>query len=537
MVWKTIKEAKQKLSFEQGTIHKEWGGRIPIALVYPNTYHVGMSNLGFQTIYRFLNNYDHIVCERVFLSNNRSVPLNNVSSQPLSLESQRPLSDFAVLAFSISYELDYFNVIRLLRESGIPLKASDRNHRYPILIAGGPCITANPEPLSPFFDCLAIGEGEVILPKLIDVFTDTIQGDRDTMLKYLALVDGIYMPNFNLNTSVNRQWVQNLDNYPTHSAIITPNTEFRNMYLIEITRGCLWNCRFCMANYQFQPMRWYSKEVILESAENGLKYGNNLGLVGASIVDHPQIEEIVTTLREKGADLSVSSLRIHPISPTVLSALSDSATRTITLAPEAGSERLRKVINKSITETQIHTAVHQVASHGIRNLKLYFMIGLPTEQDEDIEALINLSLDCRNIFSKYHTTGYITINITPFIPKPGTPFQWLPMANPETLKHRLQIIKNALKNKGIQVKSDSMAWSMVQSVLARGDSNLAAVLALMSDSTLAAWRNATEQCKLDTEFYALRQKPFTESLPWSKINSGISNEILIHQMNIALQSS
>ncbi len=508
---------------------KDWGGRIPIALIYPNSYYLGMSNLGFQTIYGLLNSYENIVCERFFCDRSKA--------SLLSLESQRPLDDFAVLAFSISYELDYFNVVQVLKASGTPLLAAERDHRHPLVIAGGPCIIANPEPLAPFFDCFVIGEGEAILPPMLEILSEAIQGSRDDLLKGLAEVPGVYLPNDHQAKPIARRWLRDLDDFATASVVLTPDTELGEMYLIEIARGCGWGCRFCLAGYSFRPMRARSLESLLSQARVGLKFRKRLGLVGAAVSDHPQIEDLMESLRCMGAELSVSSLRIRPLSRVVLRALAEGATRSIALAPEAGSERLRRVINKGIAEEDILKAVAEVARQGLRQLKLYFMVGLPTETDDDIDEIVKLTLACKELLDRQQTGSQMTINITPFVPKASTPFQWLPMATPDVLSCRLSSIRAALRPKGIKVKSESVGWSVVQGVLARGDSRLAAVLAGMSENYLSAWRRAMEECDLNPDSYAHRRLSLDETLPWSALNLGVTPDYLRAELEKAWQGA
>jgi len=535
MVWEYVKQALALLEQEQGTVIKDWGGRIPIALVYPNSYYVGMSNLGFQTIYGQLNSYDNIVCERAFASWQHSRKRDpNQDINGLSLETQHDLSDFAVLAFSISYELDYFNVVRILEACGIPPLAKDRDESYPLLIAGGPPVTANPEPLAPIFDCFAIGEAEAIIPSMVDTLTENVEDDRTVLLKALSQLPGIYTPNFCKQETIKRQWAQDINAFSTVSTVLTPNTEFGEMYLMEISRGCNRGCRFCLAGCIFKPMRWRSKERILEAAKDGLNYRNRFGLVGAAISDHPQIEEIVGELQSLGADISLSSLRIKPLSDTVLKAIARGVTRTVTLAPEAGSERLRKAINKGISNNDIFRAVELAADHGIKQLKLYFMIGLPTETDDDIMQLAQLALAARDIIDSKRARTKLTVNVTTFIPKAQTPFQWMPMAAPDVIDNRISIIKSALLKKRIELKYDSDKWSLVQAALARGDAGLANVLLKMNKTTLAEWNRAMAERGLSSEQYALRQMALDEELPWDKIDSGTSKEKLIRELNAAL---
>jgi radical SAM superfamily enzyme YgiQ (UPF0313 family) len=248
MGWEEIEKARRRLSREQGTIIKDWGGRIPIALVYPNSYYLGMSNLGVHAVYKLLNSYDDVVCERAFWEENRENP-----SPPISLESQRPLADFAAVVFSVSYELDYFNVVSILRASGIPLYAAERNESHPLVIAGGPCIMANPMPPSPFFDCLAIGEAEPMVPAMLPIISEG--ANRDASLKSLSLLPGVFVPQYYSGKLVARQWAKKLDDFPVASTVLTPDTELGDLYLIEVERGCNWGCRFCLVSQSFAPMR------------------------------------------------------------------------------------------------------------------------------------------------------------------------------------------------------------------------------------------------------------------------------------------
>jgi radical SAM superfamily enzyme YgiQ (UPF0313 family) len=533
MSWDEVRKARQQLAREQGTVTKDWGGRIPIALIYPNSYHLGMSNLGVHSIYNLLNNYNEVVAERAFWERNNKD--NNLPT--LSLESQRPLSDFAVLAFSISYELDYFNVVQILKTSGIPLYADDRDEGHPVVIAGGPCIIANPSPLSPFFDCLCIGEAEAILPAMLPVLQDGITAKRNDLLKALASIPGVLVPLMQRETPVIRQWASNLDKFPVASVICTPDTELDNIYLIEVERGCNWGCRFCLTSQAFQPVRFRSLDKLIAQAEMGLKYTKRLGLVGAAIPDHPQVEELVTMLYQMGAEISISSLRMRPLSRLLLRETVKSGARTIALAPEAGSQRLRQVIKKGISEDDILEAIAKVTEHKVKQLKLYFMIGLPSETEEDIEEIINLVLSCKNFLDKRLSGCRINLNVAPFVPKASTPFQWLPMAPQPTLNHHLSLLKSQLMPKGIKIKSESTAWSQVQGVLSRGDGKLAGVLANMEETSLSGWRKAVAKCHLDIDFYAHQRWDTEQKLPWALLDSGNDRTQLKLELEKALSQT
>jgi radical SAM superfamily enzyme YgiQ (UPF0313 family) len=492
-----------------------------------------MSNLGLHAIYKLLNSYSGVVCERAFWEKE-----NQEKRLPaLSLESQRPLQDFPILAFSISYELDYFNVVSILKASGIPLYAADRDERHPVVIAGGPCVMANPMPLSPFFDCLCIGEAEPILPAMLPILAGGIAGRRSDLLKALAALPGVYVPQYHSGTPVVRQWAKNLDDFPVTSTILTPDTELGDLYLIEVERGCSWSCCFCLVSNAFAPMRYRSLDNLINQAKLGLKYRKRIGLVGAAVSDHPQIEELLVKLRQMGAELSISSLRMRPLSRIVLGEMAKGGARTIALAPEAGSQRLRQVIKKGISEKDVLESVGKVAEQGIKKIKLYFMIGLPTETDEDIDEIINLTLRCKNILDRQRAGSRITLNIAPFVPKAGTPFQWLPMAQPAVLNHRLSQLKKNLMPKGIKLKSESPAWSEIQAVLARGDTKLAEVLANMEEVSLSGWRRAAEKCHLDIDYYAHQRWDTGQKLPWAILDSGTKPDNLRLELTKAMSQA
>jgi radical SAM superfamily enzyme YgiQ (UPF0313 family) len=511
MTWHPVREIRARLAAEQGFIIKDWGGKLPVALIYPNSYYIGMSNLGIQAIYRLINDYPDAVCERVFRESKDSTDVPS-----LAMESQRPLTDFAVLAFSMSYELDYFNVVSILKASGIPLDAKDRDETHPLVIAGGPCITTNPMPLVPFFDCLCIGEAEAILPAMLPTMRDGVSENRDELKKKLAKIPGVYVPRYS-NKPVTRQWVEDLDKFPVHSTILTRDTELGDMYLIEVERGCNWGCRFCLVSNCYKPMRFRSVESLLEQAKIGLKYRKRLGLMGPAVTDHPQIDELAAKLRDMGAEISVSSLRIKPLSPVILSEVIEGGTNTVALAPEAGSQRLRDIIGKRINEYDILKAVEKVAEQGIKQLKLYFMIGLPGETDEDIEAIAQLAVRCKDLFDIKQSWSRITLTIAPFVPKAGTPFQREGMESLDILKHRLSLLKSKLPSKGISVKNESLEWSEVQAVLSRGDEKLAQVLAGMEKTSLAQWQKAMQKAKLSADFYAHTKWDMNQKLPWDVI--------------------
>ncbi len=518
-----VYRAAGRVLHEEGAVYKDWGGRLPVALVYPNTYYLGMSNLGIHAIYTLLNSFKDVVCERAFLEDG--------SVLPISLESGRPLTDFAVIAFSISYEMDYFNAAAMLRNAGIPLFSNERDETHPLIIAGGPCVTANPMPVAPLFDCFGIGEAEVLFPAVLPVLHEGIGGDRLRLLESLSAIPGIYVPSAPPSPPVTRQWLKDLDEFPAASAILTKETELGDLYLIEAERGCQHGCRFCLVNGVFSPMRFRAASGILEQASEGLKHRKRIGLVGPAVTDHPDIVNIIDGVRDLGGEISVSSLRISSLSNDIIVALARAGAKTLTIAPEAGSQRLRDVIDKRITEEDIFRTVESIARRRFTNLKLYFIVGLPSETDGDIEEMIGL---VEAVKARLSGSTRITVNAGPFVPKAGTPFQWLPVAPQEDLARRLKMLKDGLSGRGVKVSDESPAWSLVQGVLARGDERLAPMIAGIQKLTMASWRKAVDEYRIDVDFYVNQRWDTGVPLPWSVVAGGTKTERLCAGLEKAL---
>ena len=521
MKWAYIERARRTLTRERGTIVKDWGGKLSIALVYPNTYRVGMSSLGYHTVYRLFNAHDDTVCERAFWQPCFAYDAP-VDHPVVSIETQRSIADFEIIAFSISFEMDYPHLVQVLRQAGVPLRADERDEEWPLVIAGGPAVSANPLPIADFVDAVVVGEAETAVDPFLQTLWDCIAEPRDAVWRALARIPGIYVPALSINSPqpVQRQWVHDLDAYPTSTVIRTPDTEFGGIHLVEVARGCGRGCRFCMVGFISRPKREHSVDSILLQARRGLKWGDRIGLVGAALSDYTQIDALVMRLREMGARLSVSSLRVDPLSEPLLWALAESSARTLTLGPEAGSERLRQMVNKGVTEANLLTAAGRAAHYGFRRIKLYFMLGLPTETDEDVEAIARL---CEATAAQFH--GQITARITPFVPKAHTPFQWSAMTPREVLGARLRVLERRLRRQHIAVKSESPRWSSIQGILARGDRRLGRVLASLQGTSVKAWHEAMAVCGTQPADY-LRARTPGQALPWEFIQMGVSTSYL-----------
>ena len=568
MNWNQIAQAKAQLDKESGAVFKDWGGRLRVALAFPNTYYVGMSSLALHIIYQTFNALPDVVCERVFWDKG-----GRQAGRPLiALESQRDVQDFDVLAFTISYEMDYFNVVEMLLQAGIPPLAAARSAdvtsdgpAWPLIIAGGPGVTMNPEPMAPFFDAIVIGEGEEVIPQLTQIFRAQINDNRPDLLAVLDQIPGVYVPllraenreqqseigdrrsnpahnlqslisnlqspisNLQSPPTIKRLWVRNLPEYRTASALYTPDTEFANLHLMEIARGCGRGCRFCLAGYVYRPAREQPLARLLDWAKQGLQHSDRIGLVSAAVSDHTEIDEMAVALRQLGARISVSSMRTDPISVPLVRALAESGTQTLTIAPEAGSQRLRNVINKTQGVDDLMAAVELAEALKFPQLKLYFMIGHPTETDEDIEALIQFTLDARKRFKRR-----LAINATPFVPKAHTPFQWMAMADERTLKQRQAMIDKRLRPHQVAVRAESPQWAQVQAVLARGDRRLAPVflaLAAQGDLTIRNFHTALADVGLDASLF-IGAFGHDRPLPWRIVESGVSDNFFDYEWRL-----
>lgn len=562
MLWKLRKRQQQWLAEEKGTILKDWRGRVRIALAFPNRYAVGMSNLGFQSVYAALNALDGVVCERVFYPEAEDIPiLRRDPGKLLSVESQRPLADFHLVAFSLPFENDYINVLEMLQWGGIPLRAEDRRESDPLVAAGGVAVFLNPEPLAPFMDFIFVGEAEALLPDFESLWKDLREGDlpRKEFLKTLAeQVPGIYVPSFfavsyrpegdlesmeplagfNIPRRVRYRRADLSRGKPCHTVIFTPHTEFSNVLLLEIGRGCGHGCRFCAAGYVYRPLRYHRADVLLKATEPMIREIPRVGLVSAAVSDHPEITYLCDAFLEKKGALSFSSLRADSLTPEIVTALQESRHQSVAIAPEAGSDRMRRVINKNLTVQQIHEAVDLLTEKGILHLKLYFMIGLPTETLEDLQAIVDLAKDIKHHVLKISRgkkrLGTITLSIHGFVPKAFTPFQWASFAGVRELKDRSRWIQKALqKVPNVRVHFDMPKWAYVQALLARGDRRAAELLQRVALGGVA-WTQALREFPFNPDFWVMRERGSEELFPWEIIDHGVKRSYLWEEYRRAL---
>ena len=518
-----------------------------VAIVYPNTYFVGMSNLGLHIIYEEINLRNDSVCERIFLPEKKELEAYDKTKTPLmSVETQRPMHQFDVVAFDVTFEMDYFHIPLMLRHGRVPIMGKDRTEFDPIVIAGGPCATFNPEPFADFIDAFIIGEGEGIVSRVLDIIRDgKMEGlDRHAILRQLANISGVYVPSlyvpiysddgefkgYHIAEGAPKTIKRHFEMLTSggETVVATNYTEFGAMYIIEVARGCGRHCRFCMAGYCFRVPRVRPLEILKEGVDRAEKLGKKVGLMGAAISDYPEVDELVNYIRSKDMRYSCASLRADSLTQAVVDGLADSGQKTITIAPETGSERLRRVINKGISEEHLQNAATLSAKSGIQHMRLYIMIGLPTETDEDIEAIVGLAERTQAHMAEVGCKGRLTLSINPFIPKPFTPFQWMAMDNQKTVEKKLQYIKKALqKNRRIEVLVESPKEAYIQGVLARGDRRLGAVIAACAaDRGSKSFKAELKAAGLDMDEMNYRERSFDEFLPWSHLDMGMDEGYL-----------
>jgi len=549
MSWTLKRKVQALVAGEEGVSRKDWGGRVSIALVYPNTYAVGMSNLGFQTIYAHLNALPDVVCERVFFPDPEDLDeYLRSGAAPFSLESLRPLLDFDLVGFSVTYEGDYINVVRLLQMAGIPARAAARDASHPVVMMGGVCAFSNPEPVAPFMDFVAVGEGEELVAEIIAAYRESgaerAPESRRRFLEALTPLPGIYIPGrYDVRYApggtieevaprepgvpriVAKRRLADVNRFETISTLKTPKAEYGHMALLEVGKGCGRGCRFCLEGQIYRPVRHRSLEALRESVAQIAKDSKRVGLVGACVSDYPWIGDLMQVLEEYGVEVSISSLRADSLTEPLVASIARGGHRTLTMAPEAGTERLRSVIRKPITDEHLFAACDLLRRYGIPNLKCYFMIGLPTETPEDVEAIADLATRLLQRLQvpgpDGHPFGKLTLSISSFVPKPWTPFQWAAFEDHRALEAKLDVIKRVARRLStIRVLHENPREAGLQALLARGDRRVADFVEIAA-SLGGDWRRALREWDGDPAFYTRRVRPLGETLPWDHFEVGV----------------
>ncbi len=483
---------------ERNVVFKDFKNKTRVALVYPNLYTVGMANLGFQIVYDLLNSLENVYCERFFLDFDRS------------LETNSRLGDFDIIAFSWQFELDALNILKILHRNGIPLR---REERKQLVVVGGPC-AVNPYPLKKFIDAFLIGEAEANLIPFIERF------DKKN-IECFSDVEGAYISA--LDNPAKRAYLKNLNSYHPVVQVMSPEAAFGETFLLEVSRGCSRGCRFCMSGYIFRPPRERSLENLKEIVNRGIKANNpkKITLLGASVSDYSQIDELCRFLLEKNLQISIPSLRADNLTTAIVDAMVKSGQKSLTLAPES-NERLRAVMNKKLSDEQVSSAVNLAFEHGVEKIKLYFMIGTPGEKLEDIHDVINLVKKMR---------GNLRLSINPFVPKPHTPFQWFGFEDIASLNKKKKMLQK-LRN----CSFEDFKECFLQATIARGDEQLSGIIekAFYYGSGMGAFRRAFREEGVEFTRY-VRERALDEEFPWDKIDAGAGKEYLRREYEKSLR--
>jgi radical SAM superfamily enzyme YgiQ (UPF0313 family) len=563
MNWKLKKKYTTLLEQERGYVKKNWGTDNTVCLAYPHYYRTGMANLGFQTIYKIFNEQPSFLCERVFLpAAGDEAEFGTGKADFVSLENQKSIAEFDILAFSLSFENDYPNILTMLEMAEIPLTARERSEDYPLIIGGGIAATLNPEPIAGFFDLFILGEAEGSLPVFARIFEEARRKGESRadmlieMQKALpqAYVPGLYNVKYSIDSKIKAiepimsglperikiSPIKDINSFCTEEVISAPGTEMEDMYLVEVNRGCARSCRFCAASFIYRPVRFRGCEKIIASIDRGLAKKKKIGLVGTAVSDHPELAKICEYVLAKNGQAGIGSLRVDQINETIVGLLKANGVETVALAPEAGSQRLRDLLRKGITEEDIMHAAELLIENKISNLRLYFMIGLPSETQEDIDAIIELTRKIQQHVLQ-RSAGKrifrsITLSINQFIPKPSTPLQWCALDDVNSVGKKIKKIVSAFgPDKQIRVIHDVPKWNYVQALLSLGDRKVGKIL-LAVHRLRGNWAQALKEVNVNADVYVYRRKQFDEILPWDIVDSGTAKKALISECEKALEN-
>ena len=545
-----VEKPAQYLGNEFNSVHKK-DYKIDMCLIFPDIYEIGMSAVGLKILYFLLNKVEGFRLERAFQPMDDMEKILRENDLSLfSLESKKPLKDFKVLGFSLSYELSFTNILNILDLAKIPLRAKDRGEEYPLIMAGGTCVF-NPKPLEIFFDYFVIGDGEGVMQEIARIFVENEDKSKKEKLELIKDLDGVYIPSLHEGKVVKRAIIEDLSFYDYSGEQIVPYTDIvHDRAVVEIQRGCSRGCRFCQAGMIYRPVRERSLEENLRVIENALESTgyNEVSLSSLSSSDYSQIEPLLSKLQEKyGKDklsIQLPSLRMNTHSVSIAQSIEGGRKTSFTFAPEAGSQRMRDVINKGVTEEEIIRTAEAAVSAGWQNLKFYFMIGLPFETLEDVQGIYDLVSKVLYRARQINNRVMITVSVSNFIPKAHTPFQWAKQMGKEEMEEKHKLLKELFYHKkGTTVKIHDMETSYLEGVLARGDKEVGELieLAFRKGAKMDSWREcfkpeaweeAMKELNIESEMY-LGARNLEEDLSWDFVDSGVSKNFYLEEFKRA----